>query len=37
MCKRAISRVAFGKTLAQQTVTQERIAEARCKIDRRAC
>ena len=33
MCKRAISRVAFGKPLAQQTVTQERIAEARCKID----
>ncbi|GAA3991769.1 acyl-CoA dehydrogenase family protein [Comamonas faecalis] len=33
MCKRAVSRVAFGKTLAQQTVTQERIAEARCKID----
>jgi acyl-CoA dehydrogenase len=25
--------VAFGKTIAQQTVTQERIAEARCKID----
>ena len=33
MCKRASSRVAFGKTVAQQTVTQERIAEARCKID----
>ncbi|MHC1949932.1 acyl-CoA dehydrogenase family protein [Bradyrhizobium sp. UFLA06-06] len=33
MCKRALSRVAFGKSLAQQTVTQERIAEARCKID----
>jgi len=33
MCKRAASRVAFGKTVAQQTVTQERIAEARCKID----
>ena len=25
--------MAFGKTVAQQTVTQERIAEARCKID----
>jgi acyl-CoA dehydrogenase len=25
--------VAFGKTIAQQSVTQERIAEARCKID----
>jgi acyl-CoA dehydrogenase len=33
MCKRASSRMAFGKTIAQQTVTQERIAEARCKID----
>lgn len=33
MCKRAISRTAFGKTIAQQTVTQERIAEARCSID----
>ena len=33
MCKRASSRTAFGKLLAQQTVTQERIAEARCKID----
>jgi acyl-CoA dehydrogenase len=33
MCKRASSRVAFGKSVAQQTVTQERIAEARCKID----
>ena len=33
MCKRASSRIAFGKTVAQQTVTQERIAEARCKID----
>jgi len=33
MCKRTSSRVAFGKTIAQQTVTQERIAEARCKID----
>jgi len=33
MCKRASSRIAFGKTVASQTVTQERIAEARCKID----
>jgi acyl-CoA dehydrogenase len=33
MCKRSLSRVAFGKTVAQQTVTQERIAEARCRID----
>jgi len=33
MCRRSLSRVAFGKTVAQQGVTQERIAEARCKID----
>jgi len=33
MCERASSRVAFGKTIAQQTVTQERIAEARCMIE----
>jgi len=33
MCKRASTRVAFGKPIAAQTVTQERIAEARCKID----
>jgi acyl-CoA dehydrogenase len=33
MCQRAVSRTAFGKTVAQQTVTQERIAEARCLID----
>ncbi|MDC8785580.1 acyl-CoA dehydrogenase family protein [Roseateles koreensis] len=33
MCERAIARTAFGKTLAQQTVTQERIAEARCMIE----
>jgi acyl-CoA dehydrogenase len=33
MCRRSLSRTAFGKTVAQQTVTQERIAEARCKID----
>ena len=33
MCRRASARVAFGKTIAQQTVTQERIAEARCMID----
>ncbi len=33
MCRRASSRVAFGKPIAAQTVTQERIAEARCKID----
>ena len=33
MCRRASARVAFGKTIAQQTVTQERIAEARCMIE----
>jgi acyl-CoA dehydrogenase len=33
MCRRASSRVAFGKPVAAQTVTQERIAEARCMID----
>jgi acyl-CoA dehydrogenase len=33
MCERAVSRVAFGKTIAQQTVTQERIAEARIMIE----
>ncbi|WP_349741185.1 acyl-CoA dehydrogenase family protein [Roseateles cavernae] len=33
MCERAIARSAFGKTIAQQTVTQERIAEARCSIE----
>src|ERR1700682_4286919 len=33
MCKRTLSRVAFGKPLAAQGVTQERIAEARCKIE----
>ena len=33
MCKRALSRVAFGKPLAEQTVTLERIAESRIMID----
>jgi acyl-CoA dehydrogenase len=33
MCKRAKSRVAFGKPVAEQTVTLERIAEARILID----
>jgi acyl-CoA dehydrogenase len=33
MCKRVVSRVAFGKPLSAQTVTQERIAEARCRIE----
>jgi acyl-CoA dehydrogenase len=33
MCRRATARVAFGKTLAARTVTQERIAEARCQIE----
>jgi acyl-CoA dehydrogenase len=33
MCRRAKSRVAFGRPLAEQTVTLERIAEARISID----
>jgi acyl-CoA dehydrogenase len=33
MCKRAKARVAFGKPIAEQTVTLERIAEARCRIE----
>ena len=33
MCRRAIARVAFGRSIAEQTVTQERIAEARIMID----
>jgi acyl-CoA dehydrogenase len=33
MCRRAKSRVAFGKTIAEQGVTRERIAESRMLID----
>jgi acyl-CoA dehydrogenase len=33
MCRRAKSRVAFGKALSERTVTQERIAESRILID----
>lgn len=33
MCRRAIGRVAFGKPVAQQGVTRERIANARILID----
>jgi acyl-CoA dehydrogenase len=33
MCVRASSRIAFGKPIADQTVTQERIAEARIMIE----
>jgi acyl-CoA dehydrogenase len=33
MCRRTLQRVAFGKPVAEQTVTLERIAEARIKID----
>jgi acyl-CoA dehydrogenase len=33
MCRRVKSRVAFGKPIAEQTVTLERIAEARMAID----
>jgi acyl-CoA dehydrogenase len=33
MCRRALARVAFGKPVAAQTVTLERIADARILID----
>jgi acyl-CoA dehydrogenase len=33
MCKRTKSRIAFGKPVAEQTVTLERIAESRIDID----
>jgi acyl-CoA dehydrogenase len=33
MCRRASERVAFGRTVAEQGVTRERIAEARIQID----
>ena len=33
MCKRVKARIAFGKPVAAQTVTQERIAESRIAID----
>jgi acyl-CoA dehydrogenase len=33
MCKRLMSRVAFGKTIAEQSIWRERIAEARIQID----
>ena len=33
MCKRTKERVAFGKPVSEQTVTQERIAESRIMID----
>ncbi|HTI16117.1 MAG TPA: acyl-CoA dehydrogenase family protein [Trinickia sp.] len=33
MCRRTSERVAFGKPIAAQTVTQERIAESRCAIE----
>lgn len=33
MCTRTLSRVAFGKPVAHQTVTHERIADARIAID----
>ena len=33
MCQRALSRVAFGKPIAEQGVTRERIAESRIEID----
>jgi acyl-CoA dehydrogenase len=33
MCKRSLSRVAFGRAIAEQGVTRERIAQARIMID----
>src|SRR3954453_17966961 len=33
MCKRAVSRVAFGRTLAEQGVVREQIAESRMAIE----
>jgi len=33
MCRRLSGRVAFGKPIAEQSVWQERIAEARCAIE----
>ncbi|ARN19649.1 acyl-CoA dehydrogenase family protein [Piscinibacter gummiphilus] len=33
MCRRVSTRIAFGKPVGAQTVTQERIAEARCRIE----
>jgi acyl-CoA dehydrogenase len=33
MCKRTMGRVAFGKPVSEQTVTQERVAEARITIE----
>jgi acyl-CoA dehydrogenase len=33
MCRRTASRIAFGKPVSEQTVTQERIAEARIMIE----
>jgi acyl-CoA dehydrogenase len=33
MCRRSLARVTFGKAVAERTVTQERIAEARIMID----
>jgi len=33
MCKRVKSRIAFGRPLAEQTVTLERVAEARIMIE----
>ena len=33
MCKRALSRTAFGKKISEQGVTLEKISDARCMID----
>ncbi len=33
MCERVLSRVAFGKPIAEQSIWHERIAQSRCMID----
>lgn len=33
LCERALTRVAFGKAIAQHSIWHERIAEARCSIE----
>ena len=33
MCRRLMSRVAFGKPISEQSIWHERIAQARCMID----
>ena len=37
MCRRAQSRVAFGRPLAEQGVVRERVAESRMEIEQAGC